>query len=68
MKTAEDYARDLIGSQAMQIIGLLAQLDAARSRIQELEKTVFEMKGASPPRDEPKAPRPVLTDRKKEIV
>jgi len=44
-KTAEDYAKDLIGNQAMTIIGLRAQLDAAQSRIQELEKTVFEMKG-----------------------
>ncbi len=43
-KTAEDYARDLIGSQAMQIIGLRAQLDAAQSRVRDLERTLAEMK------------------------
>ncbi len=48
-KTAEDYAREMIGSQAMQIIGLRAQLDAAQAQIQKLEKALFEAKGGHEP-------------------
>ncbi len=64
-KTTEDYARDLIGSQALQIISLRAQLDVAQSRIQVLEQELAATKIIN--RDEPKRPHPVLTDRKESV-
>jgi len=46
----EDYAREMIGRQAMQIIGLRAQLDAAQERIKALEQQAVEPKGGQPSR------------------
>jgi len=64
-KTTEDYARDLIGSQALQIISLRAQLDVAQSRIQVLEQELAATKIIN--RDEPKRSHPVLTDQKESV-
>lgn len=56
MPTPEDYARELIGQQAMRIISLRSQLDAAHARTQDLEKQLFEAKAlapAAPPKGKP---------------
>jgi archaellum component FlaC len=49
MPTAEDYARELIGRQAIQIIGLRAQLDTAQEHIRKLEKQLIDVKGGVEP-------------------